>query len=182
VQRVVRDRSNPAYEALLTNQRADFEDWCDELAGSRDELVRALRLPPEASWPAVPSSLSLVPFDYEDEQVAERPKGQFNRGMKVYRVRGNSLARGGGLGLLVGMVVGLVLRSVGGPVGVAAVGIFTLAGLLLGRSHRRDVCSDPNCKERLSPGAETCPYCAGTIAGELKHEDERLDEDEEESA
>lgn len=60
-----------------------------------------------------------------------------------------------------------------------AVAVLTVAGLVIGNLSRRDLCSDAGCRQRIPPGAETCPYCAGTIAGELAHADDRLDEEEE---
>lgn len=180
VQRVVRGRRSPAHAALLTNQRADFEDWCDELEDARDELVRALRLPAESSWPPVTSSLTLVPFDYDDDDPGERPPANrdFNRGGRVFRVRSSRFSAGLILGTTGGLVAAVALLSA--PLlalgaGAALVG----AGAVIGKRWRRDVCSDPACEERLAPGVRSCPRCGGEIAGEIAHRDERLEREEE---
>jgi hypothetical protein len=58
--------------------------------------------------------------------------------------------------------------------GVVAAGI----GYLAGRRLRQDVCSDPGCRARISPGVERCEGCGGFIAGRIARASERLEAEE----
>jgi rubredoxin/ribosomal protein L40E len=72
----------------------------------------------------------------------------------------------GGMGLFLGLGVGgLASIVLGGASGGLALLCVALAGALLGRSFRYDVCSVRGCRAPLPPGAEECPKCKGGIAG-----------------
>ncbi len=86
----------------------------------------------------------------------------------VFRLRrGNP-----GLGLFVGGTSGSLLAMVlMEPLSLLALsGAF--AGWLIGRSVRREICSEPTCRAALPPDATDCPSCHGTLAGviETSHE------------
>jgi hypothetical protein len=180
VQRVVRDRDAAAYRAFLPNQRADFEAWCEELLDEREQLLAALELPPESQWPQVPTALTLVPFDYQEpEEHAARESAllRFNRGQKVFRVRGNRSVIGAALGTTAGMALGIPAGlALGALPAACAVLLAGAVGLGLGARSRRYRCSDPECAHPMSDAAAECPRCGGSIAGDIDHPDQRLRE------
>jgi hypothetical protein len=87
----------------------------------------------------------------------------------VFRLRRAHAGMGLFVGLMVGFLGGMVTSFVLGA-GGGAVGVFLLApvaGWLVGRSLRYDVCSEPGCRAPLPPGEEDCPRCRGAIAGSI---------------
>lgn len=92
----------------------------------------------------------------------------------VFRLRRGQAGMGLFLGLMVGffgtMVIGSGAFGRENAHGVFPVSVLALSGLmgwLLGRSMRRDVCSEPSCRAPLPRGAEECPACKGTVSGTI---------------
>jgi hypothetical protein len=70
-----------------------------------------------------------------------------------------------GMGLFIGAVGGALAGGLAdlAPAFVAV----PLVGWLVGRSIRRDVCSEPSCRAPLSRDAEECARCRGAVAGAI---------------
>jgi hypothetical protein len=90
----------------------------------------------------------------------------------VFRLRRGQAGMGLFLGLMVGFFGTVVIGSgaFGREVaqGVFPASVLVMSGLLgwlIGRSARRDVCSEPSCRAPLPGGADECPSCKGAISG-----------------
>lgn len=84
-----------------------------------------------------------------------------------------------GMGLFVGLIAGFfvvlvaaALGPVGVPVAVFAFPCCAIGGWFVGGRLRYDVCSEPQCRTRLTSDMETCPGCRGEVAGVIATADE----------
>lgn len=53
-----------------------------------------------------------------------------------------------------------------------------LIGSAMGRKHRMDFCSSPQCGAPLAPEVDTCPCCGGSIMGTIQDRNDRLEAEE----
>ena len=73
-----------------------------------------------------------------------------------------------GMGVFLGVMGGFfAVILVHGP-GAVLLFVAPVLGWALGRSIGADVCSEPRCREPLSPRAEVCPGCKGSVAGRVR--------------
>ena len=87
----------------------------------------------------------------------------------VFRLQRAHAGMGTFLGLGIGLFAVLALSL---PFrGLVVLGV-TIAGNLVGRVFRFDVCSVPECRAPLPQGSEECPKCHGSIAGDVKTAEE----------
>lgn len=151
-----------AFDTLHADAVADAARWRDELAPHRDELAAMLELSPS---PLTRGERPALEVDTPDPPV------KFNAGRKEFR----AVRREGHpvLGMLVG-AAGFLLGPVGGAFGIAAGGA---VGARLG--HRYWYCADPDCHRPIAEDAAECPGCGATFVGEIAHQNERLDREDE---
>jgi hypothetical protein len=178
----------PVFAALQTNQagfvRAAIKALRDDAAAVRVDLG----LPEPGQWPApldLHALLGPLPADPGDDDdtppaaAPDDPVRGVNAGKPVFRVRRSMSLKLGRLAavpamLMGGLAAGPFHLGVSVPVVVAAgLGLGAL-GVSVGAWFRDDHCSDPRCKERLSPEMTTCPRCGGQVMGELTRADDRL--------
>lgn len=168
---------------LEANQRGFFEHACRCVERELPDLATRLGVSASATWPEGPDLRHLCAPLGEDEGdalPAEAPvlvhRG-VNFGRPVFRIERRRTLRYAGLAALASLAVAPVLGALSGLSTliyvVAAAGVVT-AGLA-GRRVCADFCADPDCKALLAPGLECCPGCEGTVAGTIKHPDQRLD-------
>lgn len=84
----------------------------------------------------------------------------------VFRMQRSGELGGVFLGIIVGVVL-LIALDAQGPLRWVALGAPVSVGFLLGRGFSVDLCSLPSCRAVLSPGAEACSSCGGTVAGRV---------------
>lgn len=174
---------------LEANQAAFVKAAMDVVRGWPEETYQRLQFPAEGDEieDIEPESL-LVPLPemvpVEEAQLAEKettvPEDLPNHGRPVFRVPQSRAMSYSLLGLAGGVVVGVptsVLTHWFGPSVLFAAG-GVVVGWRHGASKHHDVCSDPACDYTLAPEAMVCPGCGGTIAGSIRHRDERLDAEE----
>ena len=82
----------------------------------------------------------------------------------VFRLRRAHAGMGVFLGVMAGFFAVILLH---GP-GAVLLFVAPVLGWALGRSIGADVCSEPRCREPLSPRAEACPGCKGSVAGRVR--------------
>jgi hypothetical protein len=104
-----------------------------------------------------------------------------NVGHAVFRVRGTLALVGAFWGGIALAAVALAFHHVAGRAAALWMIGGIVAGGVIGRARRHDVCSDRGCKARLPQNAEVCPRCGGRIAGTIAHENDRLEAEEDES-
>jgi hypothetical protein len=109
----------------------------------------------------------------------DRPKGAGgNRltkgpaaGLPVYRLE----RRRGLVGGLVGFFVGFILTIfLGREIGVLGLLLGMFAGIVLGRSWKYWVCSEPTCRGPLEPTDGACGRCGRTVRGAVSKEGEHF--------
>ena len=173
-------------DALETNQAASFKHAVSWLEREQPNLRSRLGVPEDPNdWPE-PWSLDelTAPLDEpataddRDEEEPEEEVGPWNAGFPVFRLRpgyqkGDNLLAG-----LVGFAVGLALGWIDPFLGgVAALGGGWGSRELI-RLFGSDHCSDRECAVQLPKTASICPNCGGSIVGEIRRMDERLDAEE----
>ena len=104
-------------------------------------------------------------WDDPKEGPAEMTRLEPSEPRPVFRLR----RAHAGMGLMIGLVAGFFVSVVaggalGGLLGLAVIG----AAWLVGASLRYEVCSEPECRAPLLPGAEECSRCKGSVAGEVR--------------
>lgn len=162
LQALLRGATPAAFDTLHADAVADAARWRDELAPHRDELAAMLELSP---LPLTRGERPTFEVDTPDPPV------RFNAGRKGFRVsrrEGHPV-----LGMIVG-AAGLLLGPVGGVFGIAT---GCAVGACLG--HRSWYCADPDCHRPVAKDAAECPGCGAVFAGEIAHESERLDREDE---
>lgn len=79
----------------------------------------------------------------------------------------------GGTGLLAGGLVGFLG---GAPFGGPVAGVLCLVGMVVGtfvgRAFKHGICSTPDCREPLPPGADACRKCRGIVSGTVRSTEE----------
>jgi hypothetical protein len=184
VQAVVRGltpRERKGLSKLLdTNQAAFFEAACAALGeGGVDALRARLGVPAPEKWPA---PLDLTELTRPDPEAAravvvtkKSPKTELsNRGRPIFRVIAHQGVSMTALFTVLGMFpLGLALSwsVLLTPLAMTALGVI---GYQIGKTRRRDECSDIQCEGPLAQGLEECPKCGGTIRGEIKRREDRL--------
>jgi hypothetical protein len=166
---------------LEPNQAAYFKAACAAL--DRDTLVGRLGLPPREEWPPVVAPAPQA-FDTRGDPplpdpvaLAQTHRSRRHEGFPVFRVGVTAAWRYTGLASLVALpgAVTLGLASGSGWAAVSSAVAVLVAGYRLGRRRKRDFCSEPECTATIPPTAETCPGCGGTVAGHIRHPNDRLD-------
>jgi hypothetical protein len=71
------------------------------------------------------------------------------------------------------VALGVVTES--GWAAVSSAVALLVAGYLLGKRRTHDLCSEPDFTSTIPPTAETCPGCGGTVAGRIRHPNDRLE-------
>jgi hypothetical protein len=182
VQATVRDDVLPALDALRPTQAADVAAWREVLDEHEDELVAKLGL--RAPDDDVPSRAASPRPALIDARFAERDLTTFNLGQRVYGVikhRGGTLAFPAML--VVPAIAAIVLALAGAPGGaiggaaIIGIGVGPPIGWMIGRRWRYHQCT--GCRRTLGMPCTTCRYCGGTVAGEIAHEYDRFDRDDE---
>ena len=178
VQATVRDDVLPALDSLRPSQAEDVAAWREVLDDHEAELVALLAIgdvdaetPP--ARPDEPREVAIhATFDEAD-------LGRANLGKRVFRYSERRTGAFGILGLVAGIVpaVGLAVLLGPAPLNVIPVGIGLLAGGIYGRRQRLHRCA--TCRSFVTATATECRHCGGTIAGDIKHPNERLDREEE---
>lgn len=167
---------------LETTQAAHFHAAWKALDAAPEGLLQRLGLPDRRTWPAPASVPACAPSLLDSAPPA--PSAQplaFNEGRPVFRVRERrtSLRRLCLLASLVGLLYyGLARPEHRMAILFAALSALLLVVEILRRGRLQDACSDPRCKAPLPAGARTCPGCGGTIAGMIRHRDQRLQAEE----
>jgi hypothetical protein len=182
VQATVRDDVLPALDALHPTQAADVAAWREVLDDHEDELVAklGLRAPDDDAPPRSDAPRAAVIH----ARFAERDLATFNLGKRVYGVvkhRGSTLAFPASL--LVSGIAAIAFAVAGAP--AVAIGTAAIAGMIvgpaigwtIGRRWRYHECT--GCRRTLALTRATCGYCGGAVAGELAHEYDRFDRDDE---
>lgn len=82
----------------------------------------------------------------------------------VFRLRRRSAGMGLFLGTIVGGLVNLFLP------GTWLLLLLPVAGVLVGGSVTREICSEPKCRTPLPPSGDECPRCKGVIGGTIERE------------
>jgi len=182
VQATVRDDVLPALDELHPTQAADVAAWREVLDDHEDALVAKLGLrAPDDNAPRrsdAPRAAAIT------ARFAERDLTTFNLGERVYGVvkhHGATLAFPATL--VVPGIAAIAFAIVGAPAG--AIGTAAIAGMFvgppigwtIGRRWRYHQCT--GCRRTLALTRATCGYCGGAVAGELAHEYDRFDRDDE---
>jgi len=181
------DEIDGVLEQLEPNQQRAVRETLEHFETL--DIVDLLALPPRDTWPEPdrePHDIRLIEPDeksaIEIEDVPDNPLR--NQGQWVYRDR-----RDAAIGQTQRWIVGIPLlgmfaifiafilkvdnRILGIALGILAV-ILVIA--LIGGSHRIFVCSDTNCRHRLSGSDTICPGCAGHVAANADEALERNSE------
>jgi hypothetical protein len=181
VQMVLRGGEDPAHRALLPDQRKAFEAARAEVE-DRDQLIHALGLPPADSWPSR-RALVLHPAAGSRgaiEGVSDEERQQFNRGRWIFRVRSRKTRRTFAVALLAGIPLAILGASLAGAAGMAIGLAAALAGGIASKriGGPRFTCSDRECERIIPVDAERCPFCGGSVGGEISDANDRLDAEE----
>lgn len=176
-------------KCLEANQSAFAKAALEVVRGWPEETYRLLQFPVEGDEieDVEPESLLAPLPEYVLGENAALPEGEAaapedlsNHGRPVFRVPQSRAITYSLLGLLGGMVVGVptaaLMHWLGPGILLPAGGL--ALGWKQGATKRYDVCSDPACDHVLAPEAAVCPGCGGTIAGSIRHRNERLDAEE----
>lgn len=179
VQAVARGRVDAAIETLHERPRAAFHRLVDYLRPHRADLLVRLGLDLDEARPTL--ERDDAPPAVTDAERPEPHLHAINVGKPVFRVPGNRLGPGGFLGMLSGTAAVVAITFAGVAimpiVWIGALAGTTLAGCLVGRKSLFYECA--TCGIRIPDGASTCPGCAGTVRGTVKHRDERLEREDE---
>jgi hypothetical protein len=164
---------------LQPNPAAVFETACESIgAGDIDALRARLGVPAPEKWPAPPDLAALTRPDpgVSGALVAqERPSAELaNRGRPVFRVVGHQGVRFTVLFVLLGMFPAGIAWSFASAMTAATITGLGVIGYLLGKTRRRDECSDGACGAPLPRGVKECPKCGGKIVGEIERPEDRL--------
>lgn len=189
VQARARALDGPARRALAklleANQRGFFERALDHLDRAEPDLPARLGLSTRATWPDPPDLRHLcgpLADDDDDDDATDVDSSAqehhgVNLGRPVFRIERTRARRYAGLATLAGFMalplIGMLVPST--ALAFAAVLAAALAGFITGRRVRADHCADPDCKTLLAPDVTRCPGCDGTVAGTIRHPDERLE-------
>ncbi len=172
VQLVVRnsasDEVGAIESALAPDQRALLKQARKELARQRNELIDALHLPPEATWP-VPKPFAdvVVPLPAASVRVNDRPKQRRAREKDddvAFRVHGNHGCAGVVIGLAVAFAAVMLLAQLGAGVWLLAVGS-VIAGSVGGRRTPSTRCS--GCRRVTQRSATRCASCGLELVGDI---------------
>jgi hypothetical protein len=174
----VRDDVLPALDSLRPSQAEDVAAWREVLDDHEAELVALLAIgdvdaetPP--ARPAEPREAAIR------ATLDEADLGRTNLGKRVFRFSERRTGTFGILGLVAGIVPAVGLAAILGPAAINAIpvalGLF--AGGIYGRRRRLYRCA--TCRSFVTATATECRHCGGTIAGDIKHPNERLDREEE---
>jgi hypothetical protein len=164
---------------LEANQAGSFNAACAAL--DRDTLIDRLGLPPRERWPQVIAP-SPQPFDTRNDpplpdlgaQAAAARQVRL-QDFPIFRVRHRATVRWAAFGMPIGIVAAIVVGRL--TMDWSAVYLLLaapLAGALLGRRRTHDRCSEPECTWVIPDDATTCPGCGGSVAGRIKHPNQRL--------
>ncbi|MCX4239106.1 hypothetical protein [Paraliomyxa miuraensis] len=161
---------------------ADFDAALAEHANDAAPLRRRLGVPEDP--PVTRRALDDSPLAELDDETLERAEQAyqerrrfFNRGQRVYAV----IERRKSMGVVLTIVPSLmVMFATGVPLAWALplLAIGGSVGAVWGHKHPLLRCSDPDCRCRLGSTDSTCPFCGGSIVGQLRSANERLDHDE----
>jgi len=176
VQATVRDDVLSALDTLRPSQSQDVDAWREVLDEHEDELVQMLALDdvdtaPER--PRVPREVA-IRASFEESDLTRA-----NLGQPVFRYyAGTQLALYGVIGMVGGTVLGVAGLSLFGPslFMLIPIGVTTLLGIDHGRRKRLYRCA--TCRGFVTPSSTRCNACGGTIAGDIKDPDDRLDAEE----
>lgn len=173
-------------ESLSDDLRLDFDaarsEWADATHSLRTQLGLPLD-PPVARQPVDASPLPVLDeaaLVRGEQAFAERIRF-FNRGREIYAVIERRTGMGAALGMLLGVPVVALAVAVGSTVGGAMAlypGCMVLGGLV-GRSRTYLRCADQECRGMIGAAETTCPFCGGTIKGQLRSANQRLDDPDE---
>jgi hypothetical protein len=178
VQATVRDDVLAALDTLRPSQAQSVAAWREILDDHEDELVTMLALGDVDA--AVPATRPPVPRDVEVRaQFDEADLGRANLGHPVFRYYdGTQLVLYGIIGLFLGFVPMIVITLLFGPsvYNLIPVGVAMVLGAEHGRRKRLYRCA--TCRSFVTPVSTTCAHCGGTIAGDIKHPNDRLEAEE----
>lgn len=178
VQATVREDVLPALDTLRQSQAESVTAWREVLDDHEDELVTWLALGDIDA--EAPATRPAAPRDFEIRaQFEEQDLGRANLGQRVFRYYdGTQMALYGVAGFFLGMVpAGLVTAVIGPSIfNVIPIGITMVLGLDHGRRKRLYRCA--TCRSFVTPIDTKCRICGGTIAGDIKHPNDRLDAEE----
>ncbi|MEA2570832.1 MAG: hypothetical protein QOI24_2833 [Acidobacteriota bacterium] len=102
-----RDEQRAIERHLEPNQKACFRAAMSELANEAS-WIEALRLPPRDTWPARAPLTPATIVEPDEDEVAEPPSCERNRGRTIRRLAGTSWVRIGLVGLDGGAAIGAV--------------------------------------------------------------------------
>jgi hypothetical protein len=116
----------------------------------------------------------LVPHEEAEHAKQVLAERKSNLGRPVFRVIQRPFGAYAFIGLIVGFVAELPFDALGafavfGPLAGMGIGLWRAAAT-------RPFCA--SCSARLDAGGATCPGCGGSISGNIKHPNERLDAEE----
>lgn len=178
VQATVRDDVLPALETLRQSQADSVNAWREVLDDHEDELVSLLALGDIDA--EAPATRPPAPRDVEIRaQFEEGDLGRANLGQRVFRYYdGTQMWLYGFAGMFVGLVPAVLITAVAGPsiFNMIPTGITMLLGGDHGRRKRLHRCA--TCRSFVTPTATKCGSCGGTIAGDIKSPNDRLDAEE----
>jgi hypothetical protein len=178
VQATVRDDVLTALETLRPSQAQSVAAWREVLDDHEDELAMLLALGDVEAEAPVTRPATPRPVELRAEHD-EADLGRANLGQPVFRYYdGTQMVLFGVLGLFAGFVPALAITALLGPsaLNVIPVGITTLLGAGHGRRKRLHRCA--TCRSFVTPTSTSCLHCGGTIAGDIKHPNDRLDAEE----
>lgn len=79
----------------------------------------------------------------------------------------------GGTGFLLGGLVGFLGGALFGGQVAGVLGLVGMVvGTFVGRAFKHGVCSTPDCREPLPPGADACRKCRGVVSGTVRSTEE----------
>jgi F0F1-type ATP synthase assembly protein I len=167
---------------LEPNQAASFAAAHRRLCRDEATVLRRLGIPADRRpLPArMPTEVMRELPQPSASSAGERAsRTNRNMGVRVFRVPREVAASARFMkGMLLGVVAGAVLRSVF-QVGYWALVVLPLVGCAIGavvaRARREYECSVPECATPLRGDAALCPGCGGTIVGNLRNRDQRLE-------
>ena len=170
---------------LAPNQASDVRAWMNALRPEAAALRARLGIetPPSAWDPEWPPALEALSADDDDDESAAivRPEAlrlsdtrKPNAGRTVWRVRRTRIGQLAMSGAMLGIVPIALLANVNLWLGALLWLACVVVGAVAGRRLRNDFCSDRDCEQALDRRHLICPRCGGTVAGEIKHQSDRL--------
>ena len=142
-------------------------------------MVR-LQFPTEAV-PQVPLEEVLTPLpDLDSSVVPEATETDaspppVNAGRPVFRLAQSRAGPYAFLGTAIGGVAGGAAALLGqGQFFWLPLVLGFVTGWSIGKKAQFEICSDPGCGTLLVPEVAVCPNCGGTVAGSIRHADDRL--------